>query len=887
MLGTRVRVHDDWEGWVCAESETSCDVFEPDRGVTTILKDNLSLVDWSPQVGDAVEYRVFHGWYPCHVHAVGETLTLQPVFTHDLVCASLTRCRKAYFQLPKWNLRSYPLHVISLNSVFACYGSTEHHYIVDTQQGRAYLPQTECQPYIHELPEPVHIGTLYEACEFPTELTNKLDPEMLLDLLSCSAMHNQSNGLKSLMRDRVPTHTYRHWGAASAALQLELCLQLNDPNYVQELIDITSSYNVANRSQRFIHALHARDVVTLRASRSASGIKFDIYWNGINPRPRTMLAAREVFRRITSSERLTPAIVDPYAGDMHHKFLHGFQTQTLVNMIELEKTNVAELFTYKVNGHKCNDYTGIGSPIWAHGGGYLSADVGLGKTVMMIALMLTRPVRTVVIAPPALLRHWQNECGKYGIMTITWHTKKCEQVTVQQVKQLARKTKPNSLNMTLIKKLARFYALSVLNTTCSALRKVRQRHMKCHLRACTAARKSCVLTTPTFFRKHWRQFLHVNRVVIDEAHLFKTSTTRTVRAIHDLAPEYLWCVTATPQPPLQQAQLLNIYPGSRIQNLSTADQEKVESITLRLSRKTLEEKNKLNKLQVEEFTLLCDPTNIYAEQFHKYRESFSMGVSAKELKRMREDLEKMCVHTSCVPLHRYGTRIDVDKTTMKSIVDMFSFDETAAARVEETIANMDTCALCLESYERPTVTSCGHVFCRGCVEELKKHTNKCPNCRQPLGTFLELVDQTDNIHRVTHGGILYQVPDVVEEEGEKVQKIKTLIAQGNTVVCSKHTSVIRYLQKVLDAPAITGKSSQTQRTKALETFDEKGVLLITERSAGVGLCLQKANKLVFVEENMQNREQVLGRVKRLGQQRKISVYTLSLKIATVLSSVTI
>ena len=139
-------------------------------------------------------------------------------------------------------------------------------------------------------------------------------------------------------------------------------------------------------------------------------------------------------------------------------------------------------------------------------------------------------------------------------MTITWHTKKCEQVTVQQVKQLARMTKPNSLNMTLIKKLARFYALSVLNTTCSALRKVRQRHMKCHLRACTAARKSCVLTTPTFFRKHWRQFLHVNRVVIDEAHLFKTSTTRTVRAIHDLAPEYLRCVTATPQPPLQQAQ---------------------------------------------------------------------------------------------------------------------------------------------------------------------------------------------------------------------------------------------------------------------------------------------------------------------------------------------
>jgi len=872
MLGTRVRVHQAWNGWVCAVSTSSYTVFNPERGVKIVPKQHVRRADWTPDVGDAVDVRIYHAWYPCHVHAVGERLTLQPVFTHVLFDVPVSRCRKAYFQLPQWTARVYPSHVINLNTVFACYGVTQDHYIVDTQQGRAYLPKQVCQPYTHDYPEPKLLGSIEEPCEFPAVVTDQLHHESLLDLLTYSSLHNDSNALRVMDRDRHHTHTYRHWCAGSVALQLEMCLQLNDAQYVQELIDITSSYSVANRSQRLVHALAARELVTLRARRSGSNVTFDIFWNGLHPRPHTMLVARQVFRRITTTERVAPAVIEPYGGNMHHKFLHDFQTQTLVNMIELENSNIAELFTYKTNEHKCNDYTGVSAPVWSHGGGYLSADVGLGKTVMMIALMLTHPVHTLVVAPPSLLQQWKDECHKYGIMATVWHTKKREVVTVRHVKRLARVSAVGCPALT--RTMAQFYALNNLNTTCNALRKVRVKHRKCHLRACAMAERHCVITTPSFFRRNWKEFLHISRVVIDEAHLFKSSNTLTVRGIHDLAPAYLWCITATPPPPLLQAQLLNIYPGTRIQNLSAKDKALVETVTLRLSRDVLETRGLLDTLEVEEITLHCDPTHAYAKQYLKYRGIAFQGVGTKELKRMLDDLEKMCVHTSCVPLHRYGTRIDVDKTTMDNVVETFGFDANAVARVKETIANMDTCALCLESYERPTITSCGHVFCRDCVTQLKKHTNKCPHCRQPVNNYLELVDQTDDVHRVTHGGVLYQVPKLVEEEGDKVQTIRTLIAKGNTVVCSKHTSVIRYLQKELGAPAITGKSSPEQRTKALETFHQEGVLLITERSAGVGLCLQKANTLVFVEKNMQNRQQVLGRIKRLGQRRKIKVYTL-------------
>jgi SNF2 family DNA or RNA helicase len=89
--------------------------------------------------------------------------------------------------------------------------------------------------------------------------------------------------------------------------------------------------------------------------------------------------------------------------------------------------------------------------------------------------------------------------------------------------------------------------------------------------------------------------------------------------------------------------------------------------------------------------------------------------------------------------------------------------------------------------------------------------------------------------------------------------------------------VIRYLAKRFNLPAITGKTTQAARVKALKTFERDGALLITEKSAGVGLCLQRAHHLVFVENNMKNKEQVIGRIKRIGQTHPIKLWTLVCK----------
>lgn len=49
------------------------------------------------------------------------------------------------------------------------------------------------------------------------------------------------------------------------------------------------------------------------------------------------------------------------------------------------------------------------------------------------------------------------------------------------------------------------------------------------------------------------------------------------------------------------------------------------------------------------------------------------------------------------------------------------------------------CSLCHEPPEDPTEATCGHCFCRSCIEELLDNSNRnvaCPECEKPLTALL-------------------------------------------------------------------------------------------------------------------------------------------------------
>ena len=54
----------------------------------------------------------------------------------------------------------------------------------------------------------------------------------------------------------------------------------------------------------------------------------------------------------------------------------------------------------------------------------------------------------------------------------------------------------------------------------------------------------------------------------------------------------------------------------------------------------------------------------------------------------------------------------------------------------DPVPNELLCLICLLAARDPQQsTCCGKVFCETCVDELKKHSNKCPGCRGDMKCF--------------------------------------------------------------------------------------------------------------------------------------------------------
>ena len=853
-------------------------------------------VPWrdSLEAGQFVKYRSHQRWYPCHVKSVHEhTVRINPVLTHILIELPKHSFRLSQMQpldIPAWTLSSTPDYVIYKNMRYSCYHATSQHYCVDTRHGRAYFPKHECLVDKYTPPAyPIHIGTVLMKAPLPLKILERMDSETLLEVIVNANPITHENplprALQYLMDETFAMHTFRPWSPQIIGDHFDLAVQLGDPAYVQQLLDIALNYVYANQSHRLAIRLRSRKLIGVTTKIVENNmIAFRITWNHHIPRASTMSSTRAVFRALETEPRPLIRLRDPYAvfSDTH-PYLKPYQVATLVNMCRLDQMNISKLFTYRVGESQCNDYTGVCGITSYHGGGCLAADVGLGKTVMICALIQKNPALTLIVVPVSLLAHWEQECKLRGLMTWVSHGRrviKCP--TFKAIKHFASSLPKNTTCPQLTRKLATMYAFRPMSRDCSTLKKIRDNYSKCHRKALKMCGQSCIITTAAMLRVRYNKFFAAQRVVIDEAHRFKSANTATVKRIHTLLPQSIWCVTATPPPPITLAKLLNITPGERMEELSERDCSQLGRITLKLERSLLEECGHLQRIPELNNECMCEPSTMYQRVFPKYTDDVLVSLregdfNKRAVRQMVADLEQMCIHTDCVPLYRYGTKVDVDTASLDRIIATFKFDDSNKKRVKDTIAAMDTCALCLETYERPTVTSCGHVYCRECVTSLKKHTTKCPQCRCDIDTFLELDDNETRDNRITHLGQVYTLPEnIVREEGDKVKRIETILKTGHTVVFSRHANVIKYLGARFDAPAITGKTSKKQHQTAISTFEKKGVLFITERSADIGLSFQKANNIVFVEPvwNSALKKKMIGRVKRVGRTKPIHIWTL-------------
>ncbi|XP_023212332.1 RING finger protein 166-like [Centruroides sculpturatus] len=58
------------------------------------------------------------------------------------------------------------------------------------------------------------------------------------------------------------------------------------------------------------------------------------------------------------------------------------------------------------------------------------------------------------------------------------------------------------------------------------------------------------------------------------------------------------------------------------------------------------------------------------------------------------------------------------------------------------------CPICLDVYIDPAVLTCGHLYCKSCIESVKKITKVCPTCRSPISKIIERDDRVKKIKKI-------------------------------------------------------------------------------------------------------------------------------------------
>jgi len=584
--------------------------------------------------------------------------------------------------------------------------------------------------------------------------------------------------------------------------------------------------------------------------------------------------------------------------------LFPYQKKCCQWMIHREKQNPTSAWGW--TKHVCDDGFAFYTSVFGHislsapnnttHGGLLSQDVGMGKTVEMLALINTHKADgpTLVVLPTTMLSVWKTEAAKHApsLSVVMFHG--------------SRRTK----NMDDLRKA------DIVLTTYRVVVNETNQHV------------------PTIGAVRW------GRIILDESHEMKTILSSTTRAICRLYAPFRWCVSATPWPrdmahvssmlaflgvsPFEEAPGLGAYSAAQrlVRHHSTNNPSLFCGALTEMTLWQTKRHVRLSLPPVREQTILCNNTfgQIYAhllDVVHARRAEDDADQSINSRTRILHYtrwLRQAAIHPSLnrmsdfgVPAHdcpAYAESTDIE--SFLKTLGTAQYDESLRIVIDSWKNGQEKCSICMDAMDRPTLTPCHHLFCFDCIQSAYQHDTKrkCPLCRSPADNQpLEELTLEDEGQVITEETVCY-IPDLQGNQTQMPRDIHTQIVNSGTTMGPKIGKIIAMAQenkekiivftqfhnawKLLCATmeghqipfaSIEGKMSPKQRWNAIEKFQNDStvrVFAMTMRTASVGITLTAGSHIVFLEpcENEAIRKQAIGRAWRIGQTLPVTVTTL-------------
>jgi len=216
---------------------------------------------------------------------------------------------------------------------------------------------------------------------------------------------------------------------------------------------------------------------------------------------------------------------------------------------------------------------------------------------------------------------------------------------------------------------------------------------------------------------------------------------------------------------------------------------------------------------------------------------------------------------------------------------------------ELDINDDENCPICLDKITYGSLTKCGHIFCKECIENCLKFKSLCPTCKGKINkNEIFIINNKSNIkeEKITTNPL-------VDKYGSKLGKIiimiKNIITNPDSriIIFSQWDTMLLLIGQTLSENGIANchvKGNVWSRNSAINKFkngktlsgEDNKVLILSLKNSASGTNLTEATHIFFVEPINGSKEEIkaiegqaIGRVCRLGQKKKLEVFRILIK----------
>ncbi|BBN00056.1 protein MpRAD5 [Marchantia polymorpha subsp. ruderalis] len=549
-------------------------------------------------------------------------------------------------------------------------------------------------------------------------------------------------------------------------------------------------------------------------------------------------------------------------------------------------------------------------------GGFLCEEMGLGKTIEILALILANPCTvekcppgsskgTLVVCPVSIVGQWANEVK----------SKLAANLSIYMYHGSKRIRDP--------KKLAKY---DIVITTYATLGSDFSKATQATRHGSGFAEQFCPLLTVNWWR-----------VVLDESHTVKDPAPLHSRACAKLKAERRWCCTGTPintsiydlygqflflkLEPLDNKGVFRRRIGRPYERQCKSDDQTVLLWTLNkmMIRHTKQQKfNGRELLRLPPKTEQDIPVFFTSEERSAYAAVYQKVISKFEQFRCwgptvvsKNILQIMSL---LLPLRRlcsggFVSNFDLNMTKREQSPSGGCSDVGHSNSISLPAAEADgvddvegECGICFDLMECPTKTPCGHWFCSECIMSTigLGAQGLCPICRSSA-TASELITFQSKLKGIMmtslYDNASSSTGSLMEDEAANAKgvqmnsKLKTLLADldkvreenpgAKVLIFSQFMQTIAWLKVEFKKQNITyrfisGDMPMKKRAQAIEAFQKDPpttVFLLSIRTGAVGITLTAASHVYMLEPclNPALEEQAVGRCWRMGQERPVVI----------------